>query len=90
MATSNKTMITSKCIVTKKRDGDMSPVYVCTTMTNGDTYSNRIPLNVEVDLDDNVIKSLKRRTEMARVPSAKGTGKGESLESRSMYLIEKV
>ena len=76
--------------VTRKRDGDNSPVYVCCTLTDGSTYSNRIPLDVEVELDDNVVKSLKTRTEMVRVPAKKGFGRGETLKAEPTFFIEKI
>ena len=77
-------------IIERKRDGDNSPVYVCCTLTDGSAYSNRVPLNVEVVLDDNVVKSLKTRTEMVRIPAKKGFVRGETLEARPTFSFEKI
>jgi hypothetical protein len=80
----------NRYIVSRRRDGDNSPVYVCCKLTDGSVYSNRIPMDTEVTLDDNIVKSLKGRTEMVRVSAPKGFGKGETLEARPTYNIEKV
>ena len=77
----------SKYIVETKRDIDQSPVYVCVTGTDGEMISTRVPLGVEVTLDDNVVKSLKMRTEMVRVQAKAG---GETLVAKPTYSFEKV
>ncbi len=74
-----------KYIVETMRDIDQSPVYICVKGTTGEIISTKVPLGVEVELDDNIVKSLKRRTEMVRV-KAKGKGKtGEELISKPTY-----
>ena len=78
---------TTKCMVQRKRDGDMSDVYVCVKGTDGETISMKVPLDVEVTLDNNVIKSLSTRTEMVRVSTK---GKNERLEAKPTYFIEKM
>jgi len=85
MATAKEKMI--KCVVQRKRDGDMSDVYVCVKGTTGETISMKVPLDVELTLDTNVIKSLATRTEMVRVSTR---GKNERLEAKPTYFIEKV
>ncbi len=77
----------TKVIVTRKRDGAMNDIYVCVKGSLGKTISTKVPLDVEVVLDDNIIKSIKTRTEMVRV-SVKG--KNERLEAKPTYFIEKV
>ena len=60
--------------------------YECVNGVDGKTISTKIPLDVEVELDENVIKSLKTRTEMCRVPSK---GNNERLEAKPTFFIEK-
>ncbi len=71
--------------VSRRRDGDMSDIYSCVKGTDGETISMKVPLDVEVQLDNNIIKSLKTRTEMVRV-SVKG--KPEQLTAKPTYFIE--
>ena len=78
----------NKYIIETKRDIDQSPVYVCVTGTDGEVISTKVPLGVEVTLDDNIVKSLKQRTEMVR-QSGKGRG-AETLVAKPTYTIEKV
>jgi len=88
----------SKYIVETKRDIDQSPVYVCVKGTDGEVISTRVPLGVEVELDENIVKSLKNRTEMVRQQFTKAQLKlrveqgmnGEELVSKPTYSIEKV
>ena len=84
---SKPTKKTTSVIVSRRRDGDNSPIYSCVKGTDGETVSTKIPLDVEVLLDDNTIKSIKRRTEMVRKSAKAG---GERLEQKPTYLIEKV
>ena len=86
MATTKMTGKT-KCIVTRRRDGDMNGVYSCVKGTDGEVVSTIVPLDKEVILDDNTILSLKGRTEMVRVKSTQG---GERLVAKPTFLIEKV
>jgi hypothetical protein len=80
---------TTKYIVERRRDGDMSPVYACVKGTDGEVISTKVPLGVAVELDDNIIKSLKQRTEMVRIKGTKESD-GETLVARPTYSIEKV
>jgi hypothetical protein len=79
----------NKYIVETKRDIDQSPVYVCVTGTDGEVISTKVPLGVEVLLDDNIVKSLKQRTEMVRVKATKSSN-GERLVAKPTFSITKV
>ena len=73
-----------KYIVETMRDIDQSPVYVCVKGVDGKTISTKVPLGVAVELDANVIKSLKTRTEMVRVATKQGN---ETLVQKPTYSI---
>ncbi len=78
---------TKKIIVDRKRDGSMADVYVGTTNTLGEFEDMRIPLNKEVVVDENLIKSLKQRQESVREKVGKS---GENLVLKPIYSIEVV
>jgi len=81
-----KKSMTTEVKVIRRRDGDNTPVYVCVAGGDGETISTRVPLNVAIELDNNIITSLKRRTEMVRETSAAG----ETLVQEATYFIEKI
>lgn len=73
--------------VSRRRDGDMNDIYACCIGVDGEIVSVSIPLDTEVLLDNNIIESIKQRTEFVRTSSEKG---GETLVAKPTYLIEKV
>jgi len=78
-------------IVTRKRDNtNVSFVYVCVVGTTGETISTKVPMDVEVELDANVVKSIKSKKDMVRVPAPKDRSTGETLKAMPTYSIEKV
>ncbi len=76
-----------KIIVDRKRDGSMADIYVGATNTLGKFEDMMIPLNKEVMVDENLIKSLKARQESVRVKVGKS---GENLVLKPVYSIEVV
>ena len=76
-------------IVETKRDIDQSPVYICVIGTDGKVIATKIQLGVKVILDDNVVKSLKGKTEMVRKSNKKVKG-AEILVAKPTYSVEKV
>ncbi len=78
-------------IVTRKRDNtNVTFVYVCVVGTTGETISTKVPMDVEVELDANVVKSIKSKKDMVRVPAPKDRSTGETLKAMPTYSIEKV
>ena len=73
--------------VDRKRDGSMADVYVCANNTLGEIEDMMIPLNKEVEVDENLIKSLKARQESVRVKVGKS---GENLVLKPIYTVEVV
>ncbi len=82
-----KSKKTKMVIVDRKRDGSMADVYVCATNTLGVVEDMMIPLNKEIEIDENLIKSLKSRQESVRVKVGKS---GENLELKPVYSVEVV
>ncbi len=77
---------TKVVIVDRKRDGSMSDVYVGAINSVGVFESQTIPLNKEVTMDINLIKSLKARKETVR----ETVGKVENLITKPIYSVETV
>ncbi len=73
-------------IVDRRRDGSMADVYVGCTNTLGKFEGQKIPLNKEVEVDENLIKSLKARKETVREVK----GKVENLVLKPIYSVETV
>ncbi len=81
-----KTKKTKKIIVDRRRDGSMADIYVSANNTLGVFEDMRIPLNKEVEVDENLIKSLKQRAETVREVK----GKVENFVIKPVYSIEYV
>ncbi len=84
MATAKKTKTVT---VERRRDGSMADIYVCANNSVGKIEDMMVPLNKEVEMDVNLIKSLKARSESVRVKIGKA---GENLVVKPIYLVEEV
>jgi hypothetical protein len=81
-----KTQKKSKVIIDRKRDGSTADIYVGAVNTIGKFEHATIPLNKEVEVDDNLLQSIKLRQETVREKK----GKAENLVLKPIYTIEKV
>jgi hypothetical protein len=78
---------TTRVKINTMRDIDQSPIYACVKGCDGEVISMKIPIDTEIELDNNIIKSVKNRTEMVRVNGKSGT---ERLISKPTYNIVEV
>lgn len=81
---------TTKVIISRRRDGNMNDVYVGCIGVDGKFVDAKIRLDTEMELDNNLIESIKQRQESVKVKLPKKDGGGEALQYKPEFLIEKV
>ena len=72
--------------IDRKRDGSMADIYIGAINTLGKFEDQTIPLNKEVVVDENLLKSIKARKETV----SEKKGKVENLVLKPIYTIETV